>query len=325
MSIFVAGGAGYIGTALVEQILSCTDHTVTVLDSLLYGGESLLQFSKNDRFTFIRGDVRTFDLASLGDFDFVVNLSALVGEPICKMYPKEARQVNFEANIRMAKYFESSNVPRYIFASTCSNYGIADKNSMAKEDAVMNPVSLYSRTKVDSEKILLDELPGLPAIVLRFATAYGLAPRIRFDLLLHQFIRDAWEHKKIKIFGGESWRPVVHVEDIARSIIMVMSKNKQIEHKDVFNVGSNEQNYQKAQLARMITDRLDAEIEKVESVKDPRDYQVSFDKIHEMLRYKTYYTPEQAVDEIATGLESGLITKEMLANSVNVADVHTGH
>ena len=318
-TVLVSGGAGYIGSALVSRLLRDTNWNVKVFDNLMYGGDSLFHYFNFERFSFIKGDLRKFELSKIVEnVDYVVNLAALVGEPICKKYPKEAQEINFDANINLAKICEKHGVDRYIMMSTCSNYGKRQDQVMLKEDDELQPISLYSETKVNSENILLKELPELPAIVLRASTAYGMAARIRFDLLLHQFILEAWENKQIDIFGANSWRPMVHVDDIAQAIVLVMMKNDKIKQKDVFNVGSNDQNFQKIKLAEMVAKRFNAEISEVKSKKDPRDYQVSFDKISSELDYYTLHKPQESIEQIASSIESGLITNQILHESVNI-------
>ena len=318
-TVLVSGGAGYIGSAVVSRLLRDTNWNVKVFDNLMYGGDSLFHYFNFERFSFIKGDLRKFELSKIVEnVDYVVNLAALVGEPICKKYPKEAQEINFDANINLAKICEKHGVDRYIMMSTCSNYGKRQDQVMLKEDDELQPISLYSETKVNSENILLKELPELPAIVLRASTAYGMAARIRFDLLLHQFILEAWENKQIDIFGANSWRPMVHVDDIAQAIVLVMTKNDKIKQKDVFNVGSNDQNFQKIKLAEMVAKRFNAEISEVKSKKDPRDYQVSFDKISSELDYYTLHKPQESIEQIASSIESGLITNQILHESVNI-------
>jgi len=318
-TILVVGGAGYVGSALVSRLLKDTDWNVKVFDNLMYGGDSLFHFFNFEKFSFIKGDLRTFELPKiLNDVNYVVNLAALVGEPICKKYPQDAHEINFEANINLAKICEQKNIDRYLMMSTCSNYGLRKNHEMLKENDELQPISLYSETKVNSENILLNELSNLPVIVLRASTAYGMAARIRFDLLLHQFILEAWEKKQVNVFGANSWRPMVHVDDIARAIVLTLTKNSNLKQKDVFNVGSNDQNFQKITLAKMVADRFDVKISEVESKVDPRDYKVSFDKISSELNYNTLHKPVDAIEQIATSLESGLITNEILHESVNV-------
>jgi len=318
-TLLISGGAGYIGSALVSRVLRDTNWHVKVFDDLMYGGNSLFQFYNFDRFSFIKGDLRKFQLEKILDgVDYVVNLAALVGEPICKKYPKEAKEINYEANLNLAKNCESLGISRYLMMSTCSNYGLRENQEMLTEEDELQPISLYSETKVESEKKLLNEFSNLPTIILRASTAYGMASRIRFDLLLHQFIFEAWVKKQINLFGANSWRPMVHVDDIARAIVISLTKNEQISHKDVFNVGSNDQNFKKIQLAKMVAERLNVDIVESESKKDPRDYRVSFDKIVTELGFNTIHNPKESIEQIAASLENGLIDENVLHESVNI-------
>ena len=318
-TLLISGGAGYIGSALVSRVLRDTNWHVKVFDDLMYGGNSLFQFYNFDRFSFIKGDLRKFQLEKiLGGVDYVVNLAALVGEPICKKYPKEAKEINYEANLNLAKNCESLGISRYLMMSTCSNYGLRENQEMLTEEDELQPISLYSETKVESEKKLLNEFSNLPTIILRASTAYGMASRIRFDLLLHQFIFEAWVKKQINLFGANSWRPMVHVDDIARAIVISLTKNEQISHKDVFNVGSNDQNFKKIQLAKMVAERLNVDIVESESKKDPRDYRVSFDKIVTELGFNTIHNPKESIEQIVASLENGLIDENVLHESVNI-------
>jgi nucleoside-diphosphate-sugar epimerase len=319
-TILICGGAGYIGSALTSRILRETNFKVRVFDQLLYGGDSLYPFFNYlDRFKFIQGDLRTFDLDELlNNVDYVVNLAALVGEPICKKFPKEAQEINFDANIKLAKKSEEKDVHRYIFTSTCSNYGLSAGDEMLDENAKLEPVSLYAETKVNSEKILLEQLPKLQTTALRCATAYGLASRVRFDLLLHEFIRDAWTKSKIYVYGAQSWRPIVHVDDIARAILLIIKNSDTLNEKNVYNIGSNDQNFQKISLAELVANRLKTNIEITDTKKDPRNYQVLFDKFSKELKFKTQHKPVETIDQIAYALESGLIDDRVLFESVNV-------
>ena len=314
----VIGGAGYIGSALVARLLRDTKSNVCVLDSLLYGGESLLPFFNfKERFRFVRGDMRSIEVEQLlKNVDYVINLAALVGEPICRKYPKEAREINLDANLRLARECEKNGVRRYIFSSTCSNYGLSEDDRMIDENGKLQPISLYAETKVQSELRLLNDHKKMHVTVLRFATAYGLASRVRFDLLLHEFIRDAWTKKKVTVYGPDSWRPMVHVDDIARAVIMSLEVVS--DSNDVYNVGGNEQNYKKGELATMVAKRFDCNIETLQSVKDPRSYRVSFDKIRQKFGFIPNFTPEYSINQIAEALESGIITDRILSESVNI-------
>ena len=319
-TILICGGAGYIGSALTSRILKETNYKVKVFDQLLYGGDSLYSFFNYlDRFKFIQGDLRTFDLDELlNNVDYVVNLAALVGEPICKKFPKEAQEINFDANIKLAKKAEEKGIDRYVFTSTCSNYGLSVGDKTLDENAKLDPISLYAETKVNSEKMLLEQLPKLQTAVLRCATAYGLASRIRFDLLLHEFIRDAWTKTKIYVYGAQSWRPIVHVDDIARAILLIIKNSDTINEKDVYNIGSNAQNFQKISLAELVASRFKTNIEITSTKEDPRNYRVLFDKFTKKLKFETLHKPDETIDQIAYALESGLIDDKVLFESVNV-------
>ena len=233
-------------------------------------------------------------------------------------HPKEAKEINYEANLNLAKNCELMGISRYLMMSTCSNYGLRENQEMLTENDELQPISLYSETKVESEKKLLNEFNDLSTIILRASTAYGMASRIRFDLLLHQFIFEAWVKKQINLFGPNSWRPMVHVDDIARAIVLSLTNNEKIKHKDVFNVGSNDQNFKKIELAQMVANRLDVDIVESQSKKDPRDYRVSFDKISTELGFDTIHKPKESVEQIVTSLENGLIDENVLHESVNI-------
>jgi len=248
----------------------------------------------------------------------VVNFCALVGEPICKKFPKDAVGINLDANLALARAAERNGIKRYIFSSTCSNYGTQE--GLLTETADLQPISIYADTKVKSEHYLLKEVPQLPAIVLRYATAYGLAARVRFDLLVHEFMRDAWVDKEIKIFGADGWRPLCHVDDLARAAVTVFEQTASLPHKDVYNVGSNDQNVTKRMIGELVAERLGCKLDIVgNKVKvDPRSYRVDFSKFEKATGFRALLRPQDAINDIATGLESGAIDKKTLYEAVNV-------
>merc|ERR1712070_404374 len=291
---------------------------VRVLDKLMYGGTSMFPFfSLEDRFEFIAGDIRTVDYAKLLDgVDYVMNCAALVGEHICKKYPEDAQEINEDACLALAAACEQHGVKRFIFASTCSNYGKTD--DFVDETAKVHPLSLYASTKINVENALMSKFPRLKCTVLRFATIYGLACRVRFDLLVHEFIRDAWNDKCVEIYGPDGWRPFLHVDDAARAVVMVCQQSDTIPPKEVYNVGANDQNFQKVTLGKLIQKRLNCELKLNYKAVDKRSYQVNFDKIKAHLGFTAIHTPETSIDQICSGLESGLVTTSQLEESVNV-------
>ena len=312
MKILVTGGAGYIGSTLVPILLS-SGHYVRVLDNLTHGGRSLLGVWPDLNFDFYEGDVRNEEhvRAALKDMEAVIHLAAIVGDPACARQPEIARAINLDGSIQLFNLSKEAGVKNFIFASTCSNYGkMKNGNEYVDETSELSPVSLYAETKVAVENYLLD--PGhsgeLVPTVLRFATAYGVSPRMRFDLTVNEFTMEILTNRKLVIFGEQFWRPYVHIRDIARAILCILESPTEKVRNEVFNVGSTTQNFQKQQLADMLKSQIpDAVIEYVHKDEDPRDYRVSFEKIKHNIGFKTEHTVGNGIQEVIRLVESGII------------------
>ena len=241
-----------------------------------------------------------------------------MGEHICKKFPKDAVEINQDITIAIGKACGRQNVKRYIFASTCSNYG--KTTIFVDETADVNPLSLYASTKINVENFLLSDECTCPVTVLRFATIYGMSSRVRFDLLIHEFIRDAWVDKEIEIYGPDGWRPFCHVDDAAKAVLTIFTQSASLERKVIYNVGSNEQNFQKKEIGELVSARLtDCKLNLRYDKGDPRSYKVNFSKIYRDTGFTCEFHPKIAIDQICTGLENGLITTENLQESVNIA------
>jgi nucleoside-diphosphate-sugar epimerase len=312
MNILVTGGAGYIGSTLVSLLLADA-HRVRVLDSLLHGGDSILGVWSHPEFEFIRGDIRDAALrkTALDKVDAVVHLAAIVGDPACARRPDEARAVNLDASLALIEECQNAGVSRFIFASTCSNYGrMKDPDVYVNENAELAPVSLYAETKVAIEKALLqsgrnDKWCPTP---LRFATVFGVGARMRFDLTVNEFTMEMLTKKRLQVFGEQFWRPYVHVRDAARGIQLVLGSKMEDLVSGVFNVGATDQNFQKQQLVEMIRPyATDAVVEFVHKTEDPRDYRVSFSRIHDQLGFRITRTVAQGIDEVAHLVRSNVI------------------
>jgi nucleoside-diphosphate-sugar epimerase len=304
MTILVTGGAGYIGSVIVPRLLA-KGHRVRVLDILAHGGRSLFGVWSNPRFEFIRGDIRDTAVVrrALNDVEAVVHLAAIVGDPACAREPELARSVNLEASLALLNECKSRGVSRFVFASTCSNYGkMSDPSRYVDEDSQLRPVSLYAETKVAVEQAVLDpnQTDRVCATALRFATVYGVAPRMRFDLTVNEFTMELMTKGHLTVFGEQFWRPYVHVRDIARAIQMVLDQPTDRIRNVVFNVGATAENYRKLDLVDMIKPYVsDATIEFVKKEEDPRDYRVSFVKIKEQLGFEITRTVKDGVEEVA--------------------------
>jgi nucleoside-diphosphate-sugar epimerase len=314
MKILVTGGAGYVGSSLTPLLLAA-GHQVRVLDHLAHGGESLLGVWCHPGFEFTRGDVRDRNAvrAAVSGRDAVVHLAAVVGDPACSREPALARAINLDASLALIEESKRAGVERFIFASTCSNYGkMSDADQYVDEHSELRPVSLYAETKVAVERALLESGcdDGWRPTPLRFATIYGVSARMRFDLTVNEFTMEMLVRKHLRVFGDQFWRPYIHVCDAARAIQLVLSSPAAKVGGCVFNVGATDQNYQKKQLVELIRPHApDAVVEFVRKTEDPRDYRVSFSQISNQLGFKTTRTVPQGIAEVAR-----LVTENVVEN-----------
>ena len=306
-NILVTGGAGYIGSVLTNKLVS-SNYNVKILDSLIFGRDGISDLVSNNSVNLFVDDIRNKKIIPdvLKQVDCVIHLAAIVGDPLCSKIPKAARQINELATKHIIDCCNKAGVQRFIFASTCSNYGSA--LGTVNEDTPLESLSLYSETKVKSESYVLDSKEeNFEPCILRFATAYGISPRMRFDLLVQEFIRDALIDKKISIFGPNHWRPLVHVDDIASACITAIENSSNISG-EVYNVGDNEQNYTKKNLAELVQKHIPSStIEITESKQDLRSYKVSFDKIRNELNFKVSKTVEDGISEILNQINNNTL------------------
>ncbi len=312
MRVLITGGAGYVGSTLAPLLLAA-GHKVRVLDRLLYGGESLLGVWSHPDFDFIHGDIRDRETLrqAVSECDAVVHLAAIVGDPACAREPEIARAVNLDASMNLIEESRKAGVQRFVFASTCSNYGkMKDPTQFVNEESELQPVSLYAETKVAVEKFLLESAAnGWCPTPLRFATVFGVSSRMRFDLTVNEFTMEMITKKHLVVFGEQFWRPYVHVFDAARGIALILSSPPQAVAGRVFNVGSTDQNLQKQQIVELIRPSApDAKVEFVHKNEDPRDYRVSFDRILGELGYKTTRTVVEGIVEVAKLVRAGAIS-----------------
>lgn len=310
--ILVTGCAGYIGSVLTRLLLN-DGYQVVGLDSLKFGGAALVDIYNHPSFTFVRGDIRDIEgfrsILKTYQIEGVVNLAAIVGDPACRKFEQEATEVNLETPKTLFDICNDAGVQRFVFASTCSNYGKMEGDGFVKEDSPLNPVSHYAKTKVAFEQFLLGKTNGVTApIILRFSTVYGLSPRIRFDLTVNEFTRDLSLGKELDIFGPQFWRPYCHVNDLARSVMVALKADEALVRGEVYNVGDSTENYQK----QMIIDEIakvvpNTKIKYTPQIDDPRDYRVNFDKIQTKLGFSITKKVIDGVEEIHRFLQDGII------------------
>ena len=319
--VLITGGAGYLGSILAEELLS-HGFSVRALDSLAHGnGATLDRVRGRAGFEFVRADVRDRD-ACRGALEHVwgvVHLAAIVGDPACSRQPELAREVNLDATRALLDEAEAAHVERFVFASTCSNYGRIDGESIATEEFPLNPVSLYAETKVAAElDVLARSGNGLATTCGRLATVFGVSPRMRFDLTVNEFTRDAFVAGHLVVYGEQFWRPYVHVRDAARGIRLILDAPKSTVAGEVFNIGNTEANYRKLDLTTFLQERFpDARVEFVKRTEDPRDYRVSFEKVSAALGFETEFTVPSGIDEVAELLRSGQVDDPYAADYRN--------
>jgi nucleoside-diphosphate-sugar epimerase len=306
--ILVVGGAGYLGSVLTRKLLAA-GYSVRVLDSFIYGRRALDELAGNEKLEIVEGDMRNIHtcVAALDGVHGVVLLAAIVGDPASKVRPAETIETNVLATQALASACRLQHIPRFIYASTCSVYGVGD--DLLDEDSPLNPVSLYARTKIASEKIILEMGDDyFCPTILRMGTLYGDSPRMRFDLVVNTMAMKSYTDRTINVFGGRQWRPLLGVEDAADVYLACLQADLKDVGNQVFNVGSNEQNYQIDQIAEMIGGALgDVPIQRDDSSLDARDYRVSFAKIEAAIGFRPRQSIAGQAQTIYGKLEAGTI------------------
>ncbi len=299
--VLVTGVAGYVGTR-VAALLLADGHAVRGFDSLLFPDDSVAALRDLPGFTLVHGDVR--DPVAVGRATegcaAVVHLARLVGDPACALDPALTRAVNLEGTRHVIDAGAAAGVRRLVFASTCSVYGAAGE-AWLDESSATAPVSLYAETHLEAEALLAAHPSGAEApCILRFATVFGAAPRMRFDLVVNLLTARALREGVVEVHGGDQWRPQVHVDDAARAVVLALDHPAAAGA--TFNVGSDALNLRIADLAERIAARFPSARLTVQETRDPRSYRVSFARIRRELGFDTTHTIESGVDEIADWL-----------------------
>jgi nucleoside-diphosphate-sugar epimerase len=316
--VLVTGGAGYIGSLLSGLLLEA-GYRVTVVDTLLFGGESLLAHLHHPRFRLVVADVSEPGcigplLGSAGsEITDVVHLAAIVGFPACQAVGDAvARRYNVDATRRVFEQAAEAGARRLIFSSTYSNYGLAPGGVAVTEDSPLHPQSLYAETKIAAEEFLIDQAKHAPTapVVLRFATLFGVSPRTRFDLIVNQFVLEALTRRKLVIYQQGYARAFVHVRDVCEAILGVLGAPEAVVRGQVFNVGSDAGNYTKDELVKLVRKHVrdvSVEYKDLSFGGDMRDIRVSFEKIRTTLGFVPRIDVESGIREVRDAIERGLI------------------
>jgi nucleoside-diphosphate-sugar epimerase len=310
--VLIIGGAGYIGGALTSGLLE-KGIQVRALDQLTYNhGAAISSFLLDQNYSFVRGDMgNKADLeVALDGITDVVILAGLVGDPITKKFPDEAHDINDVALKACINNLNGRGLNKVIFISTCSNYGLIEDDVLADENFELSPLSLYAKSKVAAEQYLLS-LKGhtdYHPTILRFATAFGLAPRMRFDLTINEFTREVAAGNELVVYDAHTWRPYCHIRDFARLIGRVLEFPVELVSFEVFNAGGDENNHTKQSIVDLILERIpEANVTYKANSSDPRNYRVDFEKVRSILHFEPAFSIADGIDEILWAMRAGLL------------------
>jgi nucleoside-diphosphate-sugar epimerase len=316
MRVLVTGGGGYIGIPLIEALLERGDEVVC-LDRFFFGEDLVSKLDQEEKCLLIKDDIRWFDPKILTGVDIVIDLASISNDPAGELNPVKTMDINFLGRLRVAKLAKEYGVKRYILASTCSVYGFNEE--LIDESSAPNPLTTYAKAAVLAERDILPlASSNFTVICPRFATVYGYGPRMRFDLAINAMILRLYKTSKLPIMrDGNQWRPFIHVKDVARAYLLLSESPSDKVNGQIYNIGSDKQNYQIYPLAKELGDSMGKpyEIDWYGDV-DKRSYRVSFKKIKDALGFDTQYTPSHATAEIMKALENGSLVDDTRTRTV---------
>jgi len=309
--VLLIGGAGYVGNVISSHLLKL-GYNVVVFDNFIYKNASTISsYIGDSNYEICYGNFsNNKDLEKVSkDVDHVIILGGLVGDPITKSYPKESNEINDVGIKSCIDYFDHTDIDKLIFISTCSNYGLIKENELADENFKLNPLSLYAKAKVSAEEYLLNKKNKVKysPTILRFSTAFGLSPRMRFDLTISEFVRDLYFNKELIVFDEHTWRPYCHVRDFARLLHKVLVSDKKNVEFEIFNAGGDINNATK----KMIVDKIikylpNSNVKYVDNGSDPRNYKVDFSKVKSNLSFEPKYSIDDGIKELINAFDIGL-------------------
>ena len=309
--MLILGAGGYIGPVVAGHLLD-RGYAMRGLDLFLFHSQAALaEFRSHPGFELVEGDHcdRRLVERALAHVTDVVILSGLVGDPITKRYPEASRRINDDGLRALVRLLDGRGLDRVIFVSTCSNYGMIADDALAAEDFELRPLSLYAKAKVAMEREILERAGAADfhPTILRFATAFGVAPRMRFDLTVNQFVREIYLGRELLVYDAATWRPYCHVRDFADVIARALEAPRDAVASEVFNAGGDVNNFTK----RMIVDAIGEFLPKVrvryqERGPDPRSYRVDFTKIRARLGFEPRHAVRDGIRELIEALERNM-------------------
>ncbi|OGN92383.1 MAG: epimerase [Chloroflexi bacterium RBG_13_48_10] len=316
--VVITGGAGYIGSLLTGELLRL-GYKVTVIDDLLFGGESLMGYLAHPNFHFAKANMiepRALRSNLRSDWEkpnALVHLAAIVGFPACQSVGRQvAWRYNVEATERVFEQAVALGVSRLVYASTYSNYGLSPDGQPVTEATPLTPQSLYAETKIAAERFLLAQSDASCApLIYRLATLYGISPRTRFDLIINQFVLEAYTKRELLIYQRGYSRSFVHIRDAVRGLILGLQAPDEKVRCQIYNLGSETGNYTKDQIVELVLKRMPETVVTYKDMTfggDMRDITVSYEKIQREFGFQTLLTPDDGIREVLHAIRTGLIS-----------------
>ena len=316
--VVITGGAGYIGSLLTGELLRI-GIKVTIIDDLIFGGESLMGYLAHPNFHFVKANViepRVLRSSLRSDWEkpnAIVHLAAIVGFPACQSVGRQvAWRYNVEATERVFEQAVSLGINRLVYASSYSNYGVSPDGQPVTEASPLTPQSLYAETKIAAERFLLAQSDTSCApLIYRLATLYGISPRTRFDLIINQFVLEAYTKRELLIYQRGYSRSFVHINDAVRGFILGLQALDEKVRCQIYNLGSENGNYTKDQIVGMVLKRMPETVVTYKDMTfggDMRDISVSYEKIQRELDFQTRLTPDDGIRDVLHAIRTGLIS-----------------
>ncbi|MBK87058.1 MAG: NAD-dependent epimerase/dehydratase [Flavobacteriaceae bacterium] len=309
------GGAGYIGLAITEKLLSLNEEVV-ICDNFIYKNESFfLPFLLRENLSFFNHDIRnSLPSDQMRDITDVVVLAGLVGDPITKKYPDFSKRINGNSIRKTLEDLDKFDLNKVIFISTCSNYGMIKSNELANEEFNVKPLSLYAEEKVKNENFILKNNFSYNSSVLRFATAFGLAPRMRFDLTVNEFAYSMFNGIDLEVYDPDTWRPYCHVKDFGNLISLVLKSENKLIKNQIFNAGGEKNNHTKRSIVEILREYMpNSKVSYSENGSDPRNYKVDFSKVKNILNFEPTYDLRKGIEELVVSFNQGFF-KDVSSN-----------
>lgn len=304
MYTLITGGLGYVGSVVSKELSK--RNKLILVDTLTQGSAGKRIINKNIKFEKVNilNKIKLEKIFKKFQIENVIHLAAIVGDPASKKFPKLTIKTNVDGSNNVLKLAKKYNVKKFIFFSTCSNYGLSKNNKKLNEKSKLNPISLYAKTKIKFEKKLISDKSKISKIIFRISTLYGMSPRMRFDLTINEFTRLIFLGKNLDVYDADTWRPYLHLKDLSLIVKKFLNLNK-LKKVNVYNIGFSEENYTKKMICKKIIENFKNKKKLIKfskkASKDRRNYKIDFSKLNK-LKFKKTITLSRGIKEISSAL-----------------------